>query len=118
MNSLLRAAVLFAAVLPATEPASGFPVTVIRCSQPVTFNQAPKRAVINDVNMAEMAFALQLQPAIVGLTGISGWYKTTPAFQARRDPGTGAQIPDAGKPAGGPSRFLLRRLELRYESGR
>ena len=48
---------------------------------PVTFNRA-QRAVINDINMAEMAFALHLQDRIVGLTGITGWYKLTPDFKA------------------------------------
>ncbi|BEO46055.1 ABC transporter substrate-binding protein [Serratia marcescens] len=62
--------------------AEKFPVTVESCGTPVTFNQAPQRAVINDINMAEMAFALHLQDRIVGLTGITGWYKLTPDFKA------------------------------------
>ncbi|RAU88823.1 ABC transporter substrate-binding protein [Serratia marcescens] len=62
--------------------AEHFPVTVESCGVPVTFNQAPQRAVINDINMAEMAFALHLQDRIVGLTGITGWYKLTPDFKA------------------------------------
>ncbi|PXW46701.1 iron complex transport system substrate-binding protein [Erwinia sp. AG740] len=61
--------------------ASGFPVMVYSCGKPLTFTQAPQRAIINDLNMAEMAFALHLQPQIVGLTGISGWYKMTPEFR-------------------------------------
>ncbi|WP_406620225.1 ABC transporter substrate-binding protein [Dickeya fangzhongdai] len=64
-----------------TAQASGFPVTVQSCGKPLTFSQAPQRAVINDLNMSEMAFALHLQPQIVGLTGISGWYKMTPEFR-------------------------------------
>ncbi|MBO8136097.1 ABC transporter substrate-binding protein [Dickeya fangzhongdai] len=64
-----------------TAQASGFPVTVQSCGKPLTFTQAPQRAVINDLNMSEMAFALHLQPQIVGLTGISGWYKMTPEFR-------------------------------------
>jgi iron complex transport system substrate-binding protein len=60
--------------------ASGFPVTVDNCGQPLTFNQPPQRAVIQDINMSQMAFALNLQPAIVGVTGISGWYKNIPEF--------------------------------------
>ncbi|VEB98909.1 proposed F420-0 ABC transporter, periplasmic F420-0 binding protein [Cedecea lapagei] len=63
--------------------ASGFPVTVKSCGKPVVFNAAPKRAVINDLNMSEMAFALDLQKQIVGLTGISGWYKMTPEFKQK-----------------------------------
>lgn len=61
--------------------ASGFPVTIESCGKPIVFTEAPKRAVINDLNMSEMAFALDLQPQIVGLTGISGWYKMTPEFK-------------------------------------
>ncbi len=61
--------------------AADFPVTIESCGTPVTFSGPPKRAVINDLNMAEMAFALDLQDRIVGLTGISGWYKMTPEFK-------------------------------------
>ena len=65
----------------AAASAADFPVTVDSCGTPVTFTEAPKRAVINDLNMSEMAFALHLQDRIVGLTGISGWYKMTPEFK-------------------------------------
>ena len=36
------------------------------------------------MNMTEMAFALGLQDKIVGLTGITGWYKTSPTFDQER----------------------------------
>lgn len=62
--------------------AFAFPVTVDNCGTPLTFDAAPKRAVIHDLNMTEMAFALGLQPSIVGLTGITGWYKVGPEFKA------------------------------------
>lgn len=61
--------------------AADFPVTVESCGTPITFTAPPKRAIINDLNMSEMAFALHLQDRIVGLTGISGWYKMTPEFK-------------------------------------
>lgn len=64
--------------------AFAFPVTVDNCGQPLTFDAPPKRAVIHDLNMTEMAFALGLQPSIVGLTGITGWYKVGPEFKARQ----------------------------------
>ncbi|MBL1651639.1 ABC transporter substrate-binding protein, partial [Klebsiella pneumoniae] len=35
--------------------AADFPVTIESCGTPVTFSGPPKRAVINDLNMAEMA---------------------------------------------------------------
>ncbi|MET0357950.1 MAG: ABC transporter substrate-binding protein [Pararhizobium sp.] len=77
MNRLLLAA-LFSL---AASAASAFPVTVDSCGQALTFDAAPKRAVVHDINMAKMAFALGLQPQMVGVTGISGWYKLDDAFR-------------------------------------
>lgn len=78
MKKLTLAALL--AFTTASAGASGFPVTVDNCGQPLTFERPPQRAVIQDINMSQMAFALQLQPSIVGVTGISGWYKNIPEF--------------------------------------
>lgn len=64
--------------------ASGFPVTVTSCDREITFEQSPTRAIIHDQNMSQMAFALELQDKIVGLTGISGWYKTSAEFDEQR----------------------------------
>lgn len=61
--------------------AADFPVTISSCGKPVTFTAPPERAVIHDLNMTEMAFALHLQERIVGITGITGWYKMTPEFK-------------------------------------
>ncbi len=77
MNRLLLAA-LFSL---AASAASAFPVTVDSCGQALTFDAAAKRAVVHDINMAKMAFALGLQPQMVGVTGISGWYKLDDAFR-------------------------------------
>lgn len=60
------------------------PVTVDNCGQPLTFETTPERMVTQDINISEMAFALDLQDHMVGVSGISGWYKTTPEFEARR----------------------------------
>jgi iron complex transport system substrate-binding protein len=62
--------------------AQTFPVTVDSCGEPLTFNAPPKRAVIHDLNMTEMALALKLNPNMVGVTGITGWYKTGPELKA------------------------------------
>lgn len=78
MKKLTLAALL--AFTSASAGASGFPVTVDNCGQPLTFERPPQRAIIQDINMSQMAFALQLQPSIVGVTGISGWYKNIPEF--------------------------------------
>jgi iron complex transport system substrate-binding protein len=61
-------------------PALAFPVSVENCGRTLRFDKAPTHAVIHDLNMSEMAFALGLQPHMAGVTGVSGWYKTTPAF--------------------------------------
>lgn len=68
----------------AASAAWAFPVTVDSCGTPLTFDAAPKRAVIHDLNMTEMAFALGLQSSIIGLTGITGWYKVGPEFVAQQ----------------------------------
>ena len=60
------------------------PVTVDNCGTPLTFDTVPERMVVHDINMSEMAFALGLQDRMVGVTGISGWYKTTPEFDETR----------------------------------
>jgi iron complex transport system substrate-binding protein len=65
-------------------PAFAFPVTVDNCGHVLTFDKAPERAIFHDLNMSEMAFALHLQPHMVGVTGISGWYKVTPEFKAEQ----------------------------------
>ncbi|MCY4050385.1 MAG: ABC transporter substrate-binding protein [Gammaproteobacteria bacterium] len=59
-------------------------ITVNNCGKPLDFETTPKRIVVHDINMAEMAFALELQDRIVGLTGITGWYKTSLKFDELR----------------------------------
>ena len=59
-------------------------LTVDNCGEPLVFETIPERLVIHDMNMTDMAFALGLQDRIVGLTGISGWYKASPEFNALR----------------------------------
>jgi len=62
-----------------------YPVTVDNCGSTLTIEKRPTRAVIHDINMSEMAFALDLQDSMVGVTGISGWYNMSPSFEAKRD---------------------------------
>ena len=59
-------------------------VTVDNCGEPLVFETRPQRLVVHDMNMTDMAFALGLQDKIVGLTGITGWYKTSPEFDTLR----------------------------------
>lgn len=71
-------------ILFAAGPAMAHPVTVDNCGEPLTVEAPPERLVVHDINMSEMAFALDLQDRMVGVTGITGWYKTSPAFDAQR----------------------------------
>lgn len=64
--------------------AAAHDVTVDNCGTPLVFDAMPERLVVHDINMSEMAFALGLQDKIVGVTGITGWYKTSPEFDAAR----------------------------------
>ncbi|WP_407083314.1 ABC transporter substrate-binding protein [Photobacterium leiognathi] len=74
--------VIFSAILPSVANADNhYPVTVKSCQQSLTFNHAPTRAVFNDLNMTQMALSLGLQPNMVAVSGISGWYKTSPEFK-------------------------------------
>ena len=59
-------------------------LTVDNCGEALTFETPPERLVVHDMNMTDMAFALGLQEHIVGLTGITGWYKASPEFDALR----------------------------------
>lgn len=59
-------------------------VSVDNCGEPLVFETTPERIVVHDMNMTDMAFALGLQDKIVGLTGITGWYKTSPDFDEMR----------------------------------
>jgi iron complex transport system substrate-binding protein len=68
--SRLAAAGLLLAVAGA---AAAEPVTVKSCNRDVVFEDAPKRAISNDVNLTEMMLALKLQNRRVGYTGVSGW---------------------------------------------
>jgi len=61
--------------------AQPFPLTVQSCGQPLRFDAPPKRAVFHDKNMLAMALALQLQPQMVGVTGLTGWYGVGPQLQ-------------------------------------
>ncbi|MCV2403132.1 ABC transporter substrate-binding protein [Marinomonas sp. C2222] len=82
-NTFLSAScVLFTALQSGAVQASHYPVSVESCDRTVTFNQAPKAAVSNDVNLTEMMLALKLQDHMVGFTGVSGWKTLHPSFRS------------------------------------
>ncbi len=81
----MKLKLLSAAVLSALAGgAAAQEITVDNCGEPLVFDTKPERIVVHDMNMTDMAFALGLQDSIVGLTGITGWYKTSPDFDAQR----------------------------------
>ena len=57
-------------------------VTVQSCNRSVTFDNAPERAISNDVNLTEMMLVLGLTERMVGYTGISGWNKLDEQMRA------------------------------------
>lgn len=78
--------VVFSLLLPITAAQAAttqYPVTVDSCGNPLTIEKLPTHAVFHDINMTEMAFALGLQDDMAGVTGITGWYKMSPAFKQR-----------------------------------
>lgn len=58
-----------------------YPVSVDNCGSTLTIKKHPSHVVVHDINMAEMLFALNLQQSMVGVTGISGWYKMSSSFK-------------------------------------
>ncbi|CUH46904.1 ABC transporter substrate-binding protein [Ruegeria atlantica] len=81
MNKTLWCAALIGGIASA---ATAREITVDNCGEPMVFETQPERLVVHDMNMTDMAFALGLQDKIVGLTGITGWYKTSPEFDTLR----------------------------------
>ncbi|WP_306115340.1 MULTISPECIES: ABC transporter substrate-binding protein [unclassified Roseovarius] len=79
MKQLWSACIMLGLAAPAVAE-----ITVDNCGKPLVIDETPERLVVHDMNMTEMAFALGLQDKIVGLTGITGWYKTSPTFDAQR----------------------------------
>ena len=77
---------LWSALIAATLATGAFAdgITVDNCGEPLVLDTTPQRLVVHDMNMTDMAFALGLQDKIVGLTGITGWYKTSPEFDILR----------------------------------
>ena len=84
MKRLSLAAATMALVGVAFTGTASAEITVDNCGKPLTFDKTPERLIVHDMNMTEMAFALGLQDKIVGLTGITGWYKTSPDFDEQR----------------------------------
>ncbi len=78
---LLRAVMTLTAFV-VSGPVLAFPLTVDNCGAALRFDTPPQRLVVHDINISEMAFALGLQNRMVGVTGITGWYKTDAAFKS------------------------------------
>ena len=61
-----------AATSSTTAAAAKYPVTVTNCGTSVTYDQAPKRAVSNDINTTEDMLALGLESHMAGDFGVTG----------------------------------------------
>ena len=61
-----------AATSSTTAAAAKYPVTVTNCGTSVTYDQAPKRAVSNDINTTEDMLALGLESRMAGTFGVTG----------------------------------------------
>jgi iron complex transport system substrate-binding protein len=61
-----------AASSPTTATAVAYPLTVSSCELPVTYTQAPTRAVSNDINTAEDMISLGLESSMAGEFAASG----------------------------------------------
>ena len=69
-QSITRAMVFFLILITSVSVYANS-VTVKNCYSELTFVDVPKRMVIHDINISEIAFSIGLQDKIVGLTGIS-----------------------------------------------
>jgi len=67
----------------ATAAATAYPVTISDCGTPVTFTQAPTRAVSNDINTTEDMIALGLESHMVGEFAASGSLPAGKPFPAQ-----------------------------------
>ena len=54
-------------------PALAFPVTVENCGRTLTFDHAPERAVVHDLHLSEMAFALPDERREMKLVRYANW---------------------------------------------
>ena len=77
----LRLAAVGLSMALASVQAQTFPLTVDSCGETLTFAAPPQAALIHDINMTDMALLLGLQKNMVGVSGITGWYKASPAFK-------------------------------------
>ncbi len=77
----------------ASAPTARYPVTVTSCGVPVTYDQAPKRAVSNDINTTEDMLALGLESRMAGDFGVTGDGPAGQPVPAQYLPGF-HQVPD------------------------
>jgi iron complex transport system substrate-binding protein len=66
---------------------TGYPVTVSDCGSPVTYTQAPTRAMSNDINTTEDMIALGLESHMVGEFAASGSLPANQGFPVEFAPG-------------------------------
>jgi iron complex transport system substrate-binding protein len=74
LASVILAGCASSAAPPVSAPVrtAAYPVTVTNCGTPVTYTEAPQRAVSNDINTTEDMLALGLESRMVGTFGVTG----------------------------------------------
>ncbi|MDX1736612.1 MAG: ABC transporter substrate-binding protein [Alphaproteobacteria bacterium] len=77
-SAILGLSAIAVAFSPVVNTAQAEPVSVQSCDRTITFEQAPSRAISNDVNLTEMMLVLGLRDKMIGYTGISGWKTLAP----------------------------------------
>ena len=70
---LFQTTLAFSILIALMTPISVAQTTVQSCNREVVFDDPPKAAISNDVNLTEMMLVLGLADRMVGYTGISGW---------------------------------------------
>lgn len=58
------------------------PIRVNSCGEQLVFERAPERIVVHDKNLTELLLTLGLRDKIVGVTGITGWYRPSDELAA------------------------------------
>ena len=69
---LLLLLLLFATASATAFASNGFPLTIENCGRSQTFEKPVRNAIINNINMAEMVYALGFKPYVKALTGVTG----------------------------------------------
>ena len=72
---LLKSSLLITCLVIMMDTSIADTVSANSCERQVKFDTTPSRVIVHDINMNEMMMALNLEDRLVGVTGVTGWYK-------------------------------------------